>query len=125
MMSALKPLKLATLMAAVALAGALLPVLPVDAQEVTILRGSRPAEPTPSIDCSNPDYAQYCQGYGSSQEQYPSTPDYTDAYPYFDGAGVVSGFVHHRGNFRQASRGGELHARSFHGGESHGVGGRR
>src|ERR1700729_2289608 len=88
-MSSLSWLKPATLAATAVVAGALLAATPVQAQDVTILRGSALSQPTAAVDCNNPDYSQYCQAYESwynqyyGQNQYYSTYDYSDAYPYY------------------------------------------
>jgi hypothetical protein len=69
-MSTLSWLKPITLAATVVVVGALLVAAPVRAQDVTVLRGSPPAQPTATIDCNDPYYAQYCRTYETWQNQY-------------------------------------------------------
>jgi hypothetical protein len=137
-------LRPATLAAMVVAAGSFLSPVPVRAQDVTVLRGSpsRPSlsQPYASIDCSTPDYYQYCQDDQSSNY----TPDsYGDDYPYYgDGFPVGGGgrrFSHraslpggfHGGGFQGGGfQGGGFHAGGFSGGGFsgggfHGGGGHR
>ena len=108
-MSVLSWLKPATLAATVIAAGSSLAPSPVQAQDVTVLRGS-PPQSSPSIDCSNPYYAQYCQANYAGNNQSYSPYGYDDAYPYYGygfpdygygflGLGVGHRFFH-RGGFR-------------------------
>src|SRR5580704_13348403 len=100
-------------------AGSVLASAPVQAQEVTVLRGSppRPSPPYPSI-------------YDNSQDNQSgnySPSGYDDSYPYYgdgfplgvgDGRGFRGGF--HRGNlFHRGFHRGGFHA-GFHGGGFHG-----
>lgn len=132
-MSALNRLKPATLAVTVVLAGSLLPVMQIQAQEVTILRGSPPSQPAAAIDCNNPYYFQYCQEYDAWASQYYSAPDYADLYPYYDypyyygyglpaGAAIGFRFAHHHGNFHGGVHGGQFHGGGSHDGGSHGGG---
>jgi len=133
-MSVLSWLKPATLVPAVFVAGGSLASAPVLAQDVTVLRGI-PPQPTTSIDCNSPYYAQYCQSYAAWYNQYYSTYDYGDTYPYYGygipvGVGVGSGFFPHGGFHRgfhgsTLRGGGGFHGGGFHGGGGHGGGGRR
>jgi hypothetical protein len=124
-MSVRSRLKPAMLAAMVAAAGSLSALAPVQAQEVTVLRGSppRPSPPYPSI-------------YDNSQDNQSSNyspSGYDDTYPYYgDGfpLGVDDGRGFHRGFrrgglFHRGFRGG-LHAGfrggGFHGGGVHGGG---
>jgi hypothetical protein len=121
-MSILSWLRPITLAATVVVGSGLL--APVQAQDVTVLRGT-PPQPAPTIDCNNPYYAQYCQAYDAWYSQYYSANDYGDAYPYYGyglpvGVGLGFGFSH-RGNFHGGFHGG-LHGGSFHGGGFHGGG---
>jgi hypothetical protein len=148
-MSSLSWLKPATLAATVVVAGTLLAAAPVQAQDITVLRGSPPSRPAASVDCNNPYYSQYCQAYDAwynqnyGQNQYYSTYDYGDAYPYYGyglpvGVGLGFGFFHHdhdgrfhgggfhAGNFHGGFHGGGFHGGGVHGGGGfHGGGGRR
>ena len=128
-MSALSWLKPTTLAATVVVAGTLLVAAPVQAQDVTVLRGSPAPQPAATVDCNdpyyanNPDYAQYCQAYEAWLNQY-----YGDAYPYYGygvpvGIGLGFGFFHHGGNFHDGFHGGGFHGGGFHGGGFHGGGG--
>jgi len=131
-MPALAWLKPATLAAAVVAVGCLLAPAPLQAQEVTVLRGS-PSPPSPpyfSVPGNNPD----------NQFSTYSPSGYDDSYPYYGddfplGVGDL-GNRFHRGDFRHrgfhagfrrggfAHRGfrtGGLHA-GFHGGGFHGAG---
>ena len=144
-MSALSWLKPATIAATVVVAGTLLAAAPVQAQGVTVLRGSPPPQPAASVDCNNPYYSQYCQSYNDWYNQYYgqnqnySASDYGDTYPYYGyglpvGVGLGFGFRHdhdgrfherfHGGNFHEAFHAGGFHGGGFHGGGFHG-GGRR
>src|SRR4051812_17768785 len=74
---------------AVVVAGAFFATASVQAQDVTVLRGS-PPQRTASIDCNDPYYTQYCQAYDAWSNQYYGTNDYGDSYPYY-GYGVPTG----------------------------------
>jgi hypothetical protein len=112
-------LKPAVLVAMVVAAGSLWAPAPVEAQEVTVLRGSppRPSPPYPPI-------------YDNSQDNQSgnySPSSYDDGYPYYGdgfpaGVGDGRGF---RGGFHRGFRGGlhaGFHGRGFHGGGFHGGG---
>jgi hypothetical protein len=124
----------ATLAATVIAAGSLLVPAPVQAQEVTVLRGS-PSPPSQAY-ASNQDNNQ------DNQDNQPSTyspSSYDDNYPYYGddfplgvgglGRGFHRGdFIHrglhggfHRG-FHIGFHGGGFHADGFHGGGFHGGG---
>jgi hypothetical protein len=136
-MSVLRWLTPAMLAATVIAAGSLLAPSPVQAQNVTVLQGS-PTQPSPSIDCNNPDYYQYCQANDVANNQNYSPYDYEDAYPYYGygfpvGVGVGHRFFHrggfhdgfrrfHGGFHRGGFRGGGFHGGGFHGGGFHGGG---
>ena len=75
-------LKPATLAAMVIVAAGLLASAPVQAQAVTVLRGSPPQSSSP-IDCSNPYYDQYCQANDAGNNQNYSSYGYGDDYPYY------------------------------------------
>jgi hypothetical protein len=128
-MSVLSWLKPTTLAATVVVAGSLLASASVQAQDVTVLRGTS-SQPPASIDCNNPYYAQYCQTYDAWYNQYYSPDSYGDAYPYYGyglpvGVGVGRGFFHHGGGFHGGVHGGAFHGGDFHGGGGHGGGGHR
>jgi hypothetical protein len=127
-------LKPATLAATVVAAGTLLAPAPVQAQEVTVLRGS-PSLPSPPYP-SNQD----------NQSSNYSPSSYDDNYPYYgddfplgvgDGRGFRRGDFFHRGfrggflhrGFHAGFHGGGFHAgfhgRGFSGGGLHGGGGHR
>jgi hypothetical protein len=127
-MSALSWLKPATIAATVVVAGSLFVTTPVQAQDVTVLRGSPPPQPAASVDCINPYYSQYFQSYNAWYSQYYgqnqdySTYDYGDTYPYYGyGLPVGVGLGFHGGGFHQAFHGGGFH-QAFHGGGFHGGG---
>ena len=127
-MSLLNWVKPATLAATVVVAGSLLAAAPVQAQDVTVLRGA-PPQPAAAVDCNNLYYAQYCQAYNAWYNQYYSAYDYGDTYPYYGyglpvGAGLGFGFFHHDRDFHGGFRGGGFHG-GFHGGGFHGGGGHR
>jgi len=149
-MSALSWLKPATLAATVVAAGSLLAPAPVQAQEVTVLRGS-PSPPS----------APYSSNQDNNQDNQSSTyspSSYDDNYPYYGddfplgvgdlGRGFHRGDFLHRGfhgglrrggfihrGFRTAGlragfhgagfHGGGFHGGGFHGGGFHGGGGHR
>src|SRR5580704_8099284 len=106
-------------------AGSLLAPAPVQAQEVTVLRGSppRPSPPYPPI---------YDNGQDNQSGNY-SPSSYDDAYPYYgdgfplgvgDGRGFRGG-VHggfHRGGFHAGFHGGGFHGGGFRGGGFRGGG---
>jgi hypothetical protein len=147
-MSVFSWLKPATLATTVIVAGSLLASAPVQAQAVTVLRGS-PPQPSSPIDCSNPYYSQYCQVNNAGNDQNYSSYGYGDDYPYYGygfpvGLGAGRGFFHrggfhggfhggfrhrfffHRGGFRGGGfHGGGFHGGGFHGGGFHGGGGHR
>jgi hypothetical protein len=137
-MSVRSRLKPAVLAAMVVVAGSVLAAAPVQAQEVTVLRGSppRPSPPYSSI---------YDNGQDNQSSNY-SPSSYDDAYPYYgdgfplgvgDGRGFHGGFhrgalVHRgfRGGLHAGFRGGGLRSGGFHGGGFsgggfHGGGGHR
>ena len=142
----LKPATLAVMVAAV---GSLAAPVPVQAQDVTVLRGSQP-QSAPSIDCSNPYYYQYCQAGDAGNGQNYSPYGYDSGYPYYDsgfphygygslGVGVGHRFFNRRGfhgggfnrgfrgigiqgGFRGGVHGGGFHGGGFHGGGFHGGG---
>lgn len=153
-MSVLRWLKPAMLAATVVAAGSLSATPAAQAQDVTVLRGS-PAKPSPpysSIDCNNPNYAQYCQ---DNQPTDYSPSSYDDNYPYYggdfpvgfgDGRAFHRGFHHgfragfhregfhrggfnragfHRGGFHPGFHAGGFHAGGFSGGGFHGGSGHR
>src|SRR3981189_3662883 len=116
-------LRPATLAATVVAAGTLLAPAPVQAQEVTVLRGS-PSLPSPAYP-SNQD----------NQSSNYSPSGYDDNYPYYgddfplgvgDGSGFRRGDFRHRGfhagfhgrGFRAGLHGGGFHA-GLHGGGFH------
>jgi hypothetical protein len=122
-------LKPAMLAAMVVAAGSLLAPAPVQAQEVTVLRGSqpRPSPPYPSI---------YDNGQDNQSGNY-SPSSYDDAYPYYgdgfplgvgDGRGFRGGSHRgfrggfHRGGFHAGFHGGGFHGGGFHGGGFRGGG---
>ena len=124
-MSVLSWLKPATLATTIVAVGSLFAPAPVQAQDVTVLRGS-PTQSSPSIDCNNPYYYQYCQASEPGNNQNYSPYDYEDAYPYYGyGFPVRVGIGHrfsHRGGFHAGFR--RIHG-GFHGGGFHGSGGQR
>jgi hypothetical protein len=114
-MSVLSWLKSAALAATLVAAGSLLAPMPVNAQEVTVLRGSPSRLPPPQPFPSQP--------YAADQSSDYSPSTYDDDYPYYgDGFPVGDGFGRrfpHRGGFR----GGTFHRgfrTGFHGGGFHG-----
>jgi hypothetical protein len=107
-------LKPATLAATVIVAAGLLASAPVQAQAVTVLRGSPPQSSSP-IDCSNPYYDQYCQANDAGNNQNYSSYGYGDDYPYY-GYGFPVGFGDGRGFFRRGGFHGGFHRGGFHGG---------
>jgi hypothetical protein len=134
-MSALAWLKPATLAATVVAVGCLLAPAPLQAQEVTVLRGS-PSPPSPpyfSVPGNNPD----------NQFSTYSPSGYDDNYPYYGddfplgvgdlGRGFHRGDFRHRGFHAGFRRGGFAHRgfrtgglrAGFHGGGFHGGGGHR
>jgi hypothetical protein len=122
MLKTLGWLRPATLAATIVAAGSVLAPAPVQAQDVTVLRGSpsrpSPSRPYASVDCNNPDYYQYCQDNQSSNY----TPySYGNDYPYYGddfAVGVGRRRFSHRGGFH----GGGFHAGGLHGGGLHGGG---
>ena len=126
-MSVLSWLKPAALAVAVVAAGSLLAPAPVQAQEVTVLRGSLP-QPLPPF----PPYSDPQNNSQDDQSANYSASNYDDPYSYYgdygDGFPVAAGFgrflhrgVHARGFTHGGFRGG-LHASGFHGGGFHGGG---
>jgi hypothetical protein len=130
-MSVRSRLKPAMLAAMVAAAGSLSALAPVQAQEVTVLRGSPPRPLPPSV------------VYDNSQDNQSgnySPSSYDDAYPYYgdgfpvgigDGRGF-HGLFHrgfrggfHRGGFHAGFHGGGFRGGGFSGGGFHGGGGHR
>jgi hypothetical protein len=112
-MSVRSRLKPAMLAAMVAAAGSLSALAPVQAQEVTVLRGSPPRPLPPSV------------VYDNSQDNQSgnySPSSYDDAYPYYgdgfpvgigDGRGFHGGF-HRGGLFHRGFRGGFHRGGLFH-----------
>jgi hypothetical protein len=74
-MSVLRWSKPAALAATIVVAGSLLAPAPVQAQTVTVLRGS-PPQSSSSIDCSNPYNYEYCRTSDASSNQYYSPYGY-------------------------------------------------
>jgi hypothetical protein len=125
-MSVLSRLRPAVLAATVVAAASLLALPPVQAQEVTVLRGSpsQPLQPYSSVQDNNQD----------NQSSSYSPSSYDDGYPYYgddfpvgvgDGRGFRGGF--HRGDFfhrgfHAGFHGGGFHGGGFHGGGFHGGG---
>jgi hypothetical protein len=114
-MSFLSRLKPAMLAATVVATASLLTLPPVQAQEVTVLRGS-PAQPLPP-------YSSVQDNNQDNQSSSYSPSSYDDGYPYYgddfpagigDGRGFRGGF--HRGDFfHRGFRGGGFHGGGFHG----------
>jgi len=125
-MSVFNWLRPAALAATIIAASNLLAPAPVQAQGITVLRGSTPQRYSP-IDCNNPDYARYCQD--NQPSSYSAYSDEND-YPYYGddfplAVGVGHRFVH-RGSFHDGRvRGGVFHGGGFHGVGFHGGGGHR
>jgi hypothetical protein len=135
-MSVLSWLKPAALAVAVVAAGSLLVPAPVQAQEVTVLRGSLPQPLPPYSYLQNNSQDDQSANYSASgyDDPYSYYGDYGDGFPVGAGFGRflhrgvhARGFTHggfHGGLHASGFRGGGFRG-GFHGGGLHGGGGHR